>query len=53
MERLAAAGELMAYRHHDFWQRMDTVHDRNLLQDYWDSGNVPWMVWKSKKDSRR
>jgi len=53
MERLAAAGELMAYRHHDFWQCMDTIHDRNLLQDYWDSGNVPWMVWKSKKDSRR
>jgi len=45
MERLAADGELMAYRHHEFWQCMDTVHDRNLLQGYWDSGEAPWKVW--------
>jgi glucose-1-phosphate cytidylyltransferase len=45
MERLAAAGELMAYRHESFWQCMDTMRDRVLLESLWESGHAPWKVW--------
>ena len=45
LERLARDGQLMAYRHHGFWQCMDTVRDQRLLQQYWDSGSAPWKVW--------
>jgi glucose-1-phosphate cytidylyltransferase len=44
LERLAADGQLMAYRHHDFWQCMDTVRDRTLLEDLWQT-KAPWRVW--------
>jgi len=42
LERLAEAGQLAAYRHHDFWQCMDTVRDVRLLEDLWKSGHAPW-----------
>jgi len=45
LERLAADGQLMAYRHASFWQCMDTLRDKRLLQDIWDSGDAPWKVW--------
>jgi glucose-1-phosphate cytidylyltransferase len=45
MERLAADGQLMAYRHDSFWQCMDTLRDKRLLQDLWDRGQVPWKTW--------
>lgn len=45
MERLAREGQLMAYKHSDFWQCMDTLRDRKLLEDLWLSGNVPWRTW--------
>jgi glucose-1-phosphate cytidylyltransferase len=45
LARIAADGELVAYRHYGFWHAMDTVRDRNLLEDYWRSKNVPWKVW--------
>ena len=45
MERLAAAGQLMAYRHASFWQCMDTMRDRVLLEELWASGRAPWKVW--------
>lgn len=45
MERLAADGQLMAYRHASFWQCMDTMRDRVLLENLWDSGRAPWKVW--------
>ena len=45
LEQLAKDGELMAYRHYDFWQCMDTVRDRDLLQKLWDGGDPPWRVW--------
>ncbi|MDT3443513.1 MULTISPECIES: glucose-1-phosphate cytidylyltransferase [unclassified Pseudofrankia] len=45
LEELAKDGQLMAYRHGGFWQCMDTVRDRRLLQSLWDSGNAPWKVW--------
>jgi glucose-1-phosphate cytidylyltransferase len=45
MERLAADGELMAYRHEGFWQPMDTLRDRKLLEELWASGSAPWRLW--------
>ena len=44
LEQLAADGQLMAYRHEGFWQCMDTIHDRRVLEDLWASGNAPWKV---------
>ena len=46
MERLAAAGELSAYTHRGFWQPMDTLRDKRLLEELWASGRAPWKVWK-------
>lgn len=45
LERLAAAGELMAYKHEGFWQPMDTLREKQLLEDLWQSGQAPWKVW--------
>lgn len=45
MERLAAAGQLAAYRHEGFWQCMDTLRDLRLLQALWEGGKPPWKVW--------
>jgi len=45
MERLAADGQLMAYRHGDFWQCMDTLRDLRQLESLWASGSAPWKVW--------
>jgi glucose-1-phosphate cytidylyltransferase len=45
LERLAADGELMAFRHDGFWQCMDTVRDKLRLQELWESGNPPWKSW--------
>jgi glucose-1-phosphate cytidylyltransferase len=45
MERLAADGQLMAYKHGSFWQCMDTLRDKHVLQKLWDSGNPPWKTW--------
>jgi len=46
MERLASDGQLMAYRHTGFWQPMDTLRERKLLEDLWAAGNAPWKCWK-------
>lgn len=46
MERLAAEGELSVHLHHGFWQPMDTLRDKQLLEDLWHSGNAPWKVWQ-------
>lgn len=45
MERLARDGQLMAYRHTGFWQCMDTIRDKRLLEDLWASGKAPWKSW--------
>jgi glucose-1-phosphate cytidylyltransferase len=42
---LAADGELMAFQHHGFWQPMDTLREKNLLEQLWQSGRAPWKVW--------
>ena len=45
LERLAQAGQLAAYRHRGFWHPMDTLRDKLLLEDLWNSGSPPWRVW--------
>jgi glucose-1-phosphate cytidylyltransferase len=45
LERLATDGQLMAYRHEGFWQPMDTVREKRVLEDLWSSGSAPWKVW--------
>jgi len=42
---LARRSELMAFEHHGFWQPMDTLRDRNLLEQLWESGTAPWKIW--------
>ena len=42
---LAEDGELMAYEHQGFWQPMDTLRDKNLLEELWESGKAPWKTW--------
>jgi glucose-1-phosphate cytidylyltransferase len=43
--RLAADGQLMAFEHHGFWQPMDTLREKNMLEELWASGKAPWKVW--------
>ena len=45
LEQLAKDGQLMAYKHHGFWQCMDTIRDRKLLESLWAT-NPPWKVWR-------
>jgi glucose-1-phosphate cytidylyltransferase len=45
LEQLAAMNELVAYRHDGFWQPMDTLRDKNHLEELWAEGRAPWKVW--------
>jgi glucose-1-phosphate cytidylyltransferase len=45
LERLARDGQLMAFQHESFWQCMDTLREKFILQALWDSGQAPWKVW--------
>lgn len=47
LERLAADGQLAAYRHDDFWQCMDTLRDKNYLERLWQEGHPPWCTWQT------
>lgn len=46
LERLAADKQLAAYRHEGFWQCMDTLRDKRLLENFWHERRAPWKVWK-------
>ncbi|WP_168122399.1 glucose-1-phosphate cytidylyltransferase [Paenibacillus sp. HB172176] len=46
LDLIARDGELMAYPHHGYWSCMDTIRDRQSLEELWSSGNAPWKVWK-------
>lgn len=46
LNKLVAMGQLMAFEHFDFWQPMDTLRDKVLLEEYWSSNNAPWKIWK-------
>ena len=45
LEQLARAGQLAAYRHHGFWQPMDTLRDKHYLEQLWQQGHAPWKQW--------
>jgi glucose-1-phosphate cytidylyltransferase len=45
MERMARERELKAFRHRGFWQPMDTLRDKSLLEELWASGRAPWKTW--------
>ena len=45
LPQLAAEGQLMAYQHEGFWQCMDTIRDKKLLEELWAGGKAPWKVW--------
>ena len=46
LENLAKDGQLMAFRHHEFWQCMDTLREKHMLEELWTSGNAPWKTWE-------
>jgi glucose-1-phosphate cytidylyltransferase len=46
LKTLAESGQLMAFEHHGFWQAMDTLRDKNYLEQLWSSGEAPWKIWK-------
>ena len=46
LTRLAADGQLMAFEHDGFWQPMDTLREKNLLEDLWATGRAPWKKWQ-------
>ncbi|MGJ8651549.1 MAG: glucose-1-phosphate cytidylyltransferase [Opitutaceae bacterium] len=45
LQRLSEEGQMSAYRHSGFWQPMDTLRDRMVLEELWESGKAPWKVW--------
>jgi glucose-1-phosphate cytidylyltransferase len=45
LNKLAQAGELMAWEHHGFWQPMDTLRDKHMLEELWTAGRAPWKMW--------
>lgn len=45
LNKLAHDGQLMAYEHHGFWQPMDTLRDKNYLEELWERGKAPWKAW--------
>ena len=45
LQQLSMKGELKAYKHHGFWQPMDTIREKQMLEQHWTEGNAPWKVW--------
>lgn len=45
MQRLVELGQVNAFNHDGFWQPMDTLREKHLLRDLWESGNAPWKIW--------
>ena len=48
LERIAADGELMAFKHYGFWQCMDTLRDKIYLEELWKNDDAPWKIWKDR-----
>lgn len=46
LEKLANDGELSAFKHNGFWQPMDTLRDKIVIEEHWNSGKAPWKLWK-------
>lgn len=49
LESLAREGQMVAYRHRGFWQPMDTLRDKNLLESLWGAGQAPWKLWSEER----
>jgi glucose-1-phosphate cytidylyltransferase len=49
LEKIAKDGELLAYKHNSFWQPMDTLRDKNYLEDLWGRNKAPWKVWDDNR----
>jgi len=49
LENIATEGQLAAYKHYGFWQPMDTLRDKKMLENLWSTGNAPWKVWGSNR----
>ena len=45
LSKLAQIDQLRAFKHYGCWQPMDTLREKNLLQNLWSSGNAPWKTW--------
>jgi len=45
LEELSKLGQLAAFKHEGFWQCMDTMRDKKILEDHWQKGTPPWKVW--------
>ena len=45
VERLTHDGQLMGYRHYGFWSCMDTLKEKNFLEELWAAGKAPWKIW--------
>ena len=48
LERLAMAGELVAFKHAPYWQRLETLHDKKLIEGLWQEGRAPWKAWEGE-----
>ncbi len=46
LKNLAADNQLMSFKHEGFWQPMDTLRDKTMLEELWDANEAPWKVWK-------
>ena len=46
LNHLTSQGETIAFKHSGFWQPMDTLRDKKMLNDLWDKGEAPWKIWK-------
>jgi glucose-1-phosphate cytidylyltransferase len=53
LAQLIDRDQLAVYRHHGYWQNMDTLRDKAVLQELWDTGNPPWCVWDQKSTGPR
>jgi glucose-1-phosphate cytidylyltransferase len=45
MEQLARSGQMVGYTHRGFWSCMDTLREKNMLEDLWNGGRAPWKIW--------
>lgn len=52
LENLAKDGELVAHKHHGFWQPMDTIRDKKYLEELWQSNNAPWKSWEQDQNKQ-
>jgi glucose-1-phosphate cytidylyltransferase len=51
LKGLVGDGQLAVYHHRGFWQNMDTLRDKHVLQDLWDSGKAPWRIWDRPREA--